>query len=132
MPAADVGHLHRYDGVVLGGALYMGRLHKDARRFLNRHKDDLPVRSLAVFAMGPRTLDDAEVTSSRAQLEHALAAAPGLTPVSIAIFGGVVAPDTIRFPLSRMPASDARDWAAIEAWATELAERFASEPAGRP
>src|SRR5262249_36166346 len=27
LPAANVGHLHGYDGVVLGGALYTGRLH---------------------------------------------------------------------------------------------------------
>jgi menaquinone-dependent protoporphyrinogen oxidase len=129
MPAADVSHLRRYDGVVLGGALYMGRLHKDARRFLKRHEDGLAVRSLAVFAMGPRTLHDADVASSRAQLDHALAAMPRLAPVSVAIFGGVVAPEALGFPFNRMPAADARDWAAIEAWAAEVAERFARTPA---
>ena len=51
MPAGHVGHLHGYDGVVLGGALYTGRLHKDARRFLARHADELARRQLAVFAM---------------------------------------------------------------------------------
>jgi menaquinone-dependent protoporphyrinogen oxidase len=129
MPAADVAHLRRYDGVVLGAALYTGRLHKDARRFLARHEDGLAVRALAVFAMGPRTLQDADVASSRAQLDRALGAMPRLAPVSVAIFGGVVAPEALRFPLNRMPAVDARDWGAIEGWAAELAEHFVRTPA---
>jgi menaquinone-dependent protoporphyrinogen oxidase len=129
MPAAEVSHLRRYQGVVLGGALYTGRLHKDARHFLKRHADGLAVRSLAVFAMGPRTLEDADVASSRAQLDHALAAVPHLAPVSVAIFGGVVAPKALGFPLNHMTETDARDWAAIETWAAEIAGRFARTPA---
>jgi hypothetical protein len=79
--------------------------------------------------MGPRTLEDADVASSRAQLDHALAAVPHLAPVSVAIFGGVVAPQALGFPFNRMTAVDARDWAAIEAWAAEIAEHLARTPA---
>jgi menaquinone-dependent protoporphyrinogen oxidase len=121
MPAADVGLLRQYAGVVLGGALYTGRLHKDARRFLARHREALAGRALAVFALGPRTTEPADVAASRAQLERALRAVPELSPVSVAIFGGVVKPDELRFPFKRLPASDARDWAAIDAWASDLA-----------
>ena len=78
---------------------------------------------LAVFALGPKTLDDEDVASSRSQLDRALAATPQLTPEPIAIFGGVVDPAKLRFPFNRMPASDARDWDAIEAWAGEVAGR---------
>jgi menaquinone-dependent protoporphyrinogen oxidase len=123
MPAAEVGHLHRCDAVVLGGALYTGRLHKDARRFLARHRDALAQRPLAVFALGPRTLEPADVAASRAQLDRALSSA-GAAPDAVAIFGGVVKPDELRFPFNRMPAGDARDWPAIEAWATEIGARF--------
>jgi menaquinone-dependent protoporphyrinogen oxidase len=122
MPAAEVGLVRGYDGIVLGGALYMGRLHKEARRFLARHRDGLAGRALAVFAMGPRTLEPADVASSRAQLEHALA---GVAPDALAIFGGVVKPEALRFPFNRMPASDARDWDAIDAWTAELFARAA-------
>jgi menaquinone-dependent protoporphyrinogen oxidase len=125
MPAAEVGHLRGYDAVVLGGALYAGRLHKDARRFLARHEDLLAVRTFAVFALGPKTLDPAEVASSRAQLDRALKRVPRAEPVSVAIFGGVIDPSSLRFPFNRMPASDARDWEAIEAWASELAASVA-------
>ena len=132
MPAGEVGVLRQYAGVVLGGALYTGRLHKDARRFLIRHRDALAGRALAVFALGPRTLEPADVAASRAQLDRALRAVPEVTPVSVAIFGGVVKPEELRFPFNRMPASDARDWAAIERWAAELALQPATPQPGIP
>jgi menaquinone-dependent protoporphyrinogen IX oxidase len=74
--------------------------------------------------MGPRTLDEHEVAGSRAQLDKALAHTPEVAPVAVAIFGGVVDPDKLRFPFNHMPASDARDWDAIEAWADEVAAAF--------
>jgi menaquinone-dependent protoporphyrinogen oxidase len=132
MPAADAACVREYDGVVLGGALYTGRLHNDARHFLKHHEDALSARPVAVFAMGPRTLEDDDVASARAQLDHALARVPRVAPVSVAIFGGVVVPETLTFPFNRMAASDARDWTAIEAWATQLAPRFTPTPAGHP
>jgi menaquinone-dependent protoporphyrinogen oxidase len=116
--AADVRDLGGYDGVILGGALYMGRWHGDAIGFLERHRHALATVPIAVFAMGPHTLADADVAGSRAQLDRALAKVPDVSPSAVAIFGGVVDPTTLRFPLSRMHASDARDWQAIAAWAT--------------
>src|SRR4051812_31936738 len=119
-PAASVKAVDAYDAVVLGGALYTGRWHRDARQFLARHRAALGRLPLAVFAMGPRTLEDDDVASSREQLEQALARVPDVRPVAVAIFGGVVDPDQLHFPLSRMPASDARDWDAIRAFAEAL------------
>jgi menaquinone-dependent protoporphyrinogen oxidase len=121
VPAADVRGLDGYGAVVLGGALYMGRWHRDAVRFLKRHLRSLGELPVSVFAMGPKTLGDADVASSRTQLDKALAAFPGLKPVAVAIFGGVVEPSKLRFPFKHMPASDARDWAAIAAWSHEVA-----------
>jgi menaquinone-dependent protoporphyrinogen oxidase len=127
-PAAEVESLDAYDAVVLGGSLYYGRWHRDARGFLRRHRGALASRPLAVFGMGPLTLADDEVAGSRAQLDRALAKAPHVRPASVAIFGGVVDPAKLRFPLNRMPASDARDWDAIEEWAAGLAETLAPAP----
>jgi menaquinone-dependent protoporphyrinogen oxidase len=120
-PAADVDTLAPYGAVVLGTALYTGRPHRDARRFLHRLDAELAERPLAVFAMGPKTLADEEVAASRAQLDRALAAHSELRPEAVAIFGGVVNPARLRFPFNRMPAGDARDWDAIRAWADEVA-----------
>jgi menaquinone-dependent protoporphyrinogen oxidase len=126
-PASDVQDLEGYDGVVLGGALYMGRVHPDARKLLKRFRgrfEDMPV---AVFAMGPLTTSEKDVADARKQLDHALAKTPEIAPVAVAIFGGVVVPDKLRFPFSKMPAADARDWEAIRAWADEVARRMASD-----
>ena len=48
---------------------------------------------------------------------------PRVAPVAVTIFGGVVDPEQLRFPFSRMAPSDARDWDAIAAWADEVADR---------
>jgi hypothetical protein len=69
-------------------------------------------------------MSDEDVAGSRRQLEYALAHEPTLRPSAVAVFGGVVDPDKLPFPFSSMQASDARDWDAIEAWATEVAEAF--------
>jgi menaquinone-dependent protoporphyrinogen oxidase len=126
VPAAEADALDEYDGVVLGGALYMGRWHADARRFLKRHREMLTTLPLAVFAMGPLTMEEKDVEGSRKQLDHALAKVPEVEPVAVAIFGGVVDPEKLHFPFSHMPASDVRDWDAIRAWADEVAEKLAA------
>jgi menaquinone-dependent protoporphyrinogen oxidase len=126
-PAAAVRALDGYRAVVLGGALYMGRLHEDAADFLKRHRRTLQELPLAVFAMGPKTMAAGDVAASRKQLDHALAAVPELKPAAVAIFGGVVDPSKLRFPFKRMPASDARDWGAIDAWGHDVAALFAND-----
>jgi menaquinone-dependent protoporphyrinogen oxidase len=123
--AADIGMLRPYGAVVIGGALYAGHWHRDARRFLAKHRDELAERPVAVFAMGPLKLETADVRGSRQQLDRALAKEPWLEPMSVAVFGGVIDPAKMRFPFSRMEAADARDWEAIRSWADELADTFA-------
>ena len=126
-PVAEVEDLFRYGGVVLGGALYMGRLHEDARRFLRQQRKVLAALPFAVFAMGPLKLDEKDVGGSRAQLDHALGKVPEVVPFSIAIFGGVVHRTELHFPFSKMPETDARDWDAIHRWAEELAGHFGTQ-----
>jgi menaquinone-dependent protoporphyrinogen oxidase len=123
--AAEVRELDRYDGAVVGGALYMGRWHRDARRLLSRFRRELEALPVAVFGMGPLTSSEQDVAGSREQLDRALERTPELEPVAVAIFGGVVHPQQLHFPLNRMPESDARDWDAIQEWAVEVAGAMA-------
>lgn len=118
--AAEVEDLEPYEGVVLGGSLYFGRWHGDAARFLSKHRRELSGLPVSVFALGPQTAAPKDLAGSRAQLDKALKKVPEVEPRSIAVFGGVIDPAKLRFPLSRMPASDARDWDAVEAWADEI------------
>jgi menaquinone-dependent protoporphyrinogen oxidase len=123
-PATAVKSVTPYDAVVVGGALYTGRWHREAREFLAHFRYALATRAVAIFGMGPRTMDEHEVADSRGQLDKALAHAPEVRPVAITIFGGVVDPTQLHFPFSRLPASDARDWDAIETWADQIAATF--------
>ncbi len=124
LPAARVQDVSPYAGVVLGGALYMGRWHPDAVEFLEQHRHALATLPLAVFGMGPRRMEEHDAEESRSQLVKALAKVPEVDPSAVAVFGGVIDPHVLRFPLNRLPASDARDWDAIRSWATEVARIF--------
>jgi menaquinone-dependent protoporphyrinogen oxidase len=118
--AADVDDVTLYDGVVLGGSLYFGHWHEDAVRFLSKHRRELSKLPVSVFALGPKSAEPQDLAESRAQLDKALQKAPEVEPRSVAIFGGVIDPAKLHFPLNHMPASDARDWNAIEAWTNEI------------
>jgi menaquinone-dependent protoporphyrinogen oxidase len=120
-PCSAVADLAAYDTVVLGAALYMGRIHRDARWFLKGHARALEHRPFAVFAMGPLKMEEKDVAGSRHQLEHALAKYPDLHPFAVEIFGGVIHQDEQHFPFNHMPERDARDWDAVRAFAGVIA-----------
>jgi menaquinone-dependent protoporphyrinogen oxidase len=119
-PASEVKDLGSYAAVVLGGSIYAGRLHPDIRTLLKRHRAELGSLPVAVFGIGPNTSEEKDLASARKQLDKNLGRVPEVRPVAIATFGGVIDPAKMRFPFNRMPASDARDWEAIRAWAESL------------
>jgi menaquinone-dependent protoporphyrinogen oxidase len=129
-PMRKVRSLAGHAAVVLGTALYMFRLHKDARRLLARHREALTERPVAIFALGPFHDDEKEWQGARSQLDKELAKFPWLTPVAREIFGGKFDPAKLRFPwswlpaLKQLPATDIRDWTAIPAWASNLAGKL--------
>jgi menaquinone-dependent protoporphyrinogen oxidase len=132
-PLREVRNLAGYSAVVLGAPLFMFRWHRDALRFLARHREVLKERPVAIFALGPThdPFDEQEGRDSHTQLDTALAQFPWLTPVALAMFGGKYDPAKLRFPINVLagnePASDLRDWTAIRAWARNLAAQL--EPA---
>jgi len=134
-PLGEVYALDGYGPVVLGAPMYMGRLHGDMLEFLTWHRESLQEHPVAVFALGPLTDEPGEVEGCHAQLEKELAKHAWLHPVSVELFGGKYDPGRLTFahrlvamlpgtPLHNRPASDARDWDAARAWATDLAERL--------
>jgi menaquinone-dependent protoporphyrinogen oxidase len=127
-PASSVTDIEPYDVVVIGGALYMGRWHRDARHLLSRHRQSLARRPVFAFGMGPLEMTDELIADSRHQLDHALAKVPEVEPIGVAIFGGVVHPEDLPFPLNRMPASDALDPEAVRAWAHDVAAVVRAAP----
>jgi menaquinone-dependent protoporphyrinogen oxidase len=126
-PNFNVHALERYTAVVLGAPLYMGRFHKDARRFLSAHRKDLTKMPIALFILGPVQKAEKDWAGARSQLNKELAKYPWLSPISQQIVGGKFDPLKFGFPfklipaLRKLPAGDARDWTAIRKWASDLA-----------
>ena len=125
-PIREVRSVEKYQAVVLGAPLYMFRWHKDARRFLSKHRKEIVQRPIAIFALGPIHDEEKEWQDVQKQLDKALAKYPWLNPAAVEIFGGRFDPARLRFPYSflpamkKIPASDIRDWAKIKSWAENL------------
>jgi menaquinone-dependent protoporphyrinogen oxidase len=136
--AREAKAIDRYSAIVLGAPLYMFHWHKDALHFLERHQAVLSARPMAIFALGPLHDDAKEFQGAREQLDKELAKFPWLTPKAVAIFGGKLDPATFTFPhnlipaMRNMPPSDIRDWAAIRAWAVDLAAQLQPTPLETP
>ena len=126
-PMRNVRTVEGYDGLVLGTALYMSRLHSDARRFLSLHRDALGKRPVALFVLGPVQNVEKDWVGARQHLKKELAKFPWFAPISTEVFGGRFDPTKLGLPFSlipplrKMPASDVRDWTAIRAWAKQQA-----------
>lgn len=125
-PAGEVRKLEGYGAVVLGAPLIMHKLQKEARGFLTRHRKPLSGMPVALFALGPckNPYDEEEWRDCSGQFEQVLAELDWLKPVAAELFGGRFDPTLLKFPFNKMagsePASDARDWDAVEAWAAGL------------
>ncbi len=136
-PIAKIRNASGYRRMVLGAPLYFGRWPAEMRSFLNRNREALILRPPAVFALGPTGSDFAEWEGVRRQFEKELKMFPWLAPRSAELFGGKYDPTRLRFPdtlianlaaspLHGLPASDARDWEKIRAWARKLYDEFSS------
>jgi menaquinone-dependent protoporphyrinogen oxidase len=127
-PVGEVKELRAYSAVVLAAALYIGKLHKEARHFLAVWHDELAKLPVALLVPGPVELQEKQFQSAEQQLDKELARVPWLHPVARKVVGGKWDPAKLQFPfnwtLKKIPASDARDWNVVGAWAHELAEKL--------
>jgi len=85
-PAGWVTDVTRYDAVVLGGAVYAGRWHRDARGFARRFGQLLQGRPVWVFSSGP--LDDSADHKEIPPVAQAAEAVRSLRAVEHTTFGG--------------------------------------------
>jgi menaquinone-dependent protoporphyrinogen oxidase len=124
--ARSVRSMESYDAVVLGGGLYAGRWHKDARRFARRHRRALAEHPLWLFSSGPL---DASAS------ERDIPPVPGVKRIMIRLdavehitFGGRLEEGAkgwvARMILRSGKGGDFRDFAQIEEWATRIATRL--------
>jgi menaquinone-dependent protoporphyrinogen oxidase len=125
---ADVKKWKPYSAVVLAAALYIGRLHKGARRFLADWREELTRIPVALMVPGPVEGDEKQRKSAQEQVDKELARVPWFHPVAQTVVAGKWDPAKLPFPfrwtLRKVPASDARDWEAIRKWAREIADKL--------
>ncbi|MFH9826355.1 flavodoxin domain-containing protein [Streptomyces bobili] len=130
MPARSVTNLESFDAVVVGGGLYAGRWHKDARRFVRRHARELSRRPLWLFSSGPL---DASAS------ERDIPPVPGVGRTMIRLdarehvtFGGRLEEGAKGFIARKIVSSgkggDFRDFRQIEAWSARIGSELAKEP----
>ncbi|KAA6458246.1 flavodoxin [Acidobacteria bacterium AB60] len=126
-PASEIASLDSYEAVVLAAALYMGKLHREARHFLETHQESLRTMPVALLVPGPIETREKDWHSAHQQLEKQLARYPWLKPIACQVVGGTFDPKRLGFPwkiipaLHKAPVADARDWNAIRDWAAALA-----------
>ncbi|MFR9799115.1 flavodoxin domain-containing protein [Streptomyces sp. MS06] len=123
LPAAGVRDVTAYDAVVVGGALYAGRWHRDARRFLQRNRRALAERPLWLFSSGP--LDASASERDIPPVPAVRRAMARLDAREHITFGGCLE-EGAKGRLARMiirngKGGDFRDFARIEEWAAHVA-----------
>jgi menaquinone-dependent protoporphyrinogen oxidase len=121
-PARTVRHVEDYDAVVVGGALYAFRWHRDARRFVKRHTVELRRRPTYLFSSGP--LDYSAAEHDILPVKGVQALMDRISARSHVTFGGRLAPDVKGFPASAMAKKHAGDWrdpVQVRSWAESIA-----------
>jgi menaquinone-dependent protoporphyrinogen oxidase len=106
--ARDSGSPTSYDAVIVAGALYASRWHRDCRRFVRRNAQALRGRPVWLVASGP--LDDTARAGQVAPVRHVAKLVDSVAARGQATFGGRLEPDAHGFPASAMAKKRSGDW----------------------
>jgi menaquinone-dependent protoporphyrinogen oxidase len=108
VPARQVGSLDGYDAVVVGGALYAGRWHRDAVRFVRRYRRELRKLPVWLFSSGP--LDNSAETRTIKPVRRVKRYMVLLGAEGHETFGGRLEPDARGLMARQMAKKFAGDW----------------------
>ncbi len=108
LPPLQVKHVDTYDAVVVGGALYAFRWHRDARHFVKRHSRELRERPTFFFSSGPLDTSARERVIPPVKGVEALMAEVGARGHQT--FGGRLTPDARGFIAGKMAVKHSGDW----------------------
>lgn len=107
-PASDVTTVTGADVVVVGGALYFDRWHRDSVQFVKRHAADLRELPVWFFSSGP--LDDSARAGDLAAVPQVEALAASIEIKGHMTFGGRLLPEAKGLLARRMAKTNAGDW----------------------
>jgi menaquinone-dependent protoporphyrinogen oxidase len=131
----QVASVDGYDAAVIGSAVYAGHWLRPARELVERLGDEL--RSLPVWLFSSGPIGDPPKPEEDPVDVAAIVAATGAREHQV--FAGRIDRRRLSFPeraitvALRVPDGDFRDWTAIRAWATTIAQALSSahRPDGR-
>lgn len=125
LPPRQVRRLDGYDAVIVGGALYAFRWHKESRRFVKRHAAEIRQRPAFFFSSGP--LDDSAAQRDIPPVKGVKALMDQVGVREHVTFGGRLLPDARGFPASAMAkklAGDWRDAGHVRQWTQTIASQL--------
>ncbi|UOB08106.1 flavodoxin domain-containing protein [Streptomyces sp. HP-A2021] len=128
LPARSVPSAAPYDAVLVGGGLYAGRWHKDARRFVRRHGKALAERPVWLFSSGP--LDPSASERDIPPVPGVKKAMAQLDAQEHITFGGCLREGAkgwvARMIVRNGKGGDFRDFDQIKAWAARIGQELTS------
>lgn len=114
-----------YDAVVIGSPIYMGKILKEARQFVDHFADTLREKPVTAFAVGMSCKDLTD--ENRRKVESAMEPITGRLPIrgEMGMFAGRMNPAYIPIfgffmKYEEAKTEDARDWEAIRRWTEGL------------
>jgi len=126
--APEVRDVDAYDAVVIGGALYANRWHRDAGRFVKRQTGQLRRHPTYLFSSGP--LDDSATQQEIIPVKGVKSLMERVGARGHVTFGGRLSPDAKGFPAKAMAKKRSGDWRDhdhVRTWARQLASELRAE-----
>jgi menaquinone-dependent protoporphyrinogen oxidase len=126
--AEEIDGLEAWDAVVVGGALYAARWHRAARRFVQRHVDELREMPVWFFSSGP--LDDSATQGEIAPTRQVSRLMEQVNARGHVTFGGRLEANAQGFVAQAMAKNgrvgDWRDEEDVSAWAHGVASELST------
>lgn len=129
--AKDVTDVSPYQAVILGSAVYMGKLMSDAANFVQKHRLALSQKPAAYFVVCLTMKEDTEENRRTAEafLNPLYEKAPEVKPAEVGLFAGRIVYSKLSFfyrmiitNVVKEPERDYRNLEAIRAWAANAGQ----------
>ena len=128
-PAEMVKDLTRFEAVILGSAIYVGKWPKESAQFLRVNEKSLADRQCWVFSSGPSGEGDpVALVEGKLVPSDLQATIDRIHPHDVTVFNGNVNPEKLNAiekwaikSVVKKPFGDYRNWDAIESWADRIA-----------
>lgn len=123
----NANNISSYQGVIIGGPIYMGKWMPEAIDFIQENEDTLRKIPVAYFLVGMTLARHPEKRPEMlSYMDPILKAAPRVKPVGIGTFAGAMDYNNLSWLNKKIlkskgsPEGDFRDWNAIRSWARSI------------